>query len=122
MPTVAAGSEVVVTAKLTTVSVKIWVAFVPIPFEAVRSTGKVPLFFGTPEIFPPVNVTPLGRVPHTVIVAAGNPLAVGVKLLNSFWENVAESAEVKRGAPLTVSEKDWSAAAPTPLIALTVSV
>ena len=55
MPTVAAGSEVVVTAKLTTVSVKTWVAFVPIPFEAVRSTWNVPFFFGTPEIVPLVK-------------------------------------------------------------------
>ena len=121
MPTVAAGSEVVVTAKLTTVSVKTWVAFVPTPFEAVRSTWNVPFFFGTPEIFPLLKVTPLGRVPHSRIVAAGEPLAVAVKLPNSFWENVAESAEVNEGASLTVSENDWSAATPTPLIALTVT-
>ena len=73
MPLVPAVSEVVVTWKLTTdtVRVKLWVASAPIPLWAVKVTGKLPLWVGVPESTPPLKVPPAGSAPVWVMVDAG---------------------------------------------------
>src|ERR1700722_6045588 len=74
---------------LVTVRVKAWVA-VPAVLLAVNVSGYWPAapWLGVPARAavpsrPPVNVTPGGSCPFMVIVAAGDPLALTVKL-NAF--------------------------------------
>ena len=63
----------VITGAASTVRVKAWVAGVPTPLLAVRVIGKVPLAVGVPESTPAVDrVTPVGSVPVSVKVGAGN--------------------------------------------------
>ncbi len=67
-----------------TVNVKDWVAFVPTPLVAVKVSGYVP---PVPAAGMPLNipvagtkVTPVGRVPVTERVGAGEPVAVTVNV------------------------------------------
>lgn len=71
---------------LVMVRVKVWVA-VPLAFLAFRISGYAPaaVFAGVPEIVAvpsplPVNLTPEGSRPVLVIVGAGEPEVVTVKV------------------------------------------
>ena len=77
-----------------TVRVKAWVPGLPMPLVAVKVMGKVPAWVGVPVSLPPVKLTPVGRVPDSVMVGVGVPLAVGVKLLAAPSVKLALSAEV----------------------------
>src|SRR5207245_7880099 len=63
-----------------TVSVKLWVALLPTPLAAVNVMGYVPPVpaAGVPLSTPVValNVTPLGKVPVSLKVGVGKPVAV----------------------------------------------
>jgi hypothetical protein len=48
------------------------------PFDAVNVMGNVPLALGVPLRMPAVNVTPPGSAPDSVILGAGDPVAVTV--------------------------------------------
>jgi hypothetical protein len=101
-----------------TVSVKLWVALGRTPFCAVIVIGYVPpvLAPGVPARIPvaAVKVTPAGRVPVTLKVGAGVPVAVTVKVPAVPTVNVVVPALVIVGGWLTVNVKLWVAFAPTP--------
>jgi hypothetical protein len=106
------------------VSVKLWLAGRPTPFAAVKVTAYVP---PEPAAGVPLNtpvdalkVTPAGKVPDSLRVSAGNPLAVTVKLLALPTVNAALLALVIAGAWSIVSVKLCVAAEPTPLEAVIV--
>jgi hypothetical protein len=48
------------------------------PFDAVNVMGNVPLAVGVPLRMPALNFTPLGSAPDSVILGAGDPVAVTV--------------------------------------------
>ena len=68
------------------------------PFDAVNVIGNVPLVVGVPLRTPAMNVTPVGRAPDSVIVGAGNPVAVTVNDPAAPWANVVLLALVMTGA------------------------
>src|SRR5207245_601792 len=90
------------------VRVKLWVAFVPTPLEAVKVIGYVPPVpaAGVPlkTPVPTLNVTPPGNVPVSLRVGVGKPVAVTVKLPAVATVKVVLFALVIVGAvlPLTV--------------------
>ena len=88
-----------------TVSVKDWVTGVPIPFDAVTVIGKTPFWVDVPESTPvEVRVTPVGRVPVSLSVGAGVPVAVTVNEPRVPLVKVAEAGEVSTGVELEVAE------------------
>jgi hypothetical protein len=106
------------------VSVKVCVAGEPTPLEAVNVRLYVPpeLAAGVPLNTPvdALKVTPVGNAPDSLRVAAGNPLAVTVKLPALPTVNVALLTLVIAGAWLTVRVKLCVAGEPTPLEAVIV--
>ena len=64
----------------------------------------MPACVGVPESTPPAKDTPVGRDPDSVIVGAGKPVAVGVKLEGLPWMKVAEVGEVMDGGASTGNE------------------
>ena len=72
-----------------TVSVKLWVAAVPTPLVGVKVIGKVPVAVAVPDRTPLAKVTPAGRAPASVMVGAGLPVAVTVKVPAVPWVKVA---------------------------------
>jgi hypothetical protein len=83
-----------------TVSVKLWIAFVPTPLLAVNVIGYIPVVpdAGMPLSTPPLNVTPLGNVPDSLIAGAGNPVAVTLNVPDEPTVNVVLMALVIAGA------------------------
>ena len=88
---------------------KFWVTD-PTELVAFNFTWQTPpaLALGFPEMvavppLPAVKCNPLGNVPVSVIVAAGDPLVFTVKLKGLDVFAVAVGAEVKAGACLTVT-------------------
>ena len=91
-----------------TVKLKFCVTLVPL--LAVKTNGKVPVEEGVPEIsnWPAlgVNVKPDGGVPEVrLIVGAGLPVAITVKLFEEPVENVVAAALVNAGAGLRLRVK-----------------
>ena len=91
---------------LVMVRVKAWVA-VPFTLLAVRVSGYTPAaaFAGVPEIVAVpspllVNLTPEGSWPVLVMVGAGEPDVVTVKVNRVPAGSVASGLLVKAGAPL----------------------
>lgn len=89
---------------LVTVRVSAWVA-VPFLFLAVRVSGYTPAaaFTGVPEIVAvpsplSANFTPLGSAPILVILGAGSPVVVTVKVNATLKVAVALEPLVKTGA------------------------
>ena len=106
-----------------TVSVNCWVLAGAVLLVAVRVRGYLPPVptAGVPDSRPTVESdTPFGRVPFSVKVGAGNPLAVAVNV--PFWPavNVVEAALVIAGASFTVSVNCWVASGATPFAAVNV--
>src|SRR5207245_3753352 len=101
-----------------------WVALLPTPLAAVNVMGYVPPVpaAGVPLSTPVValNVTPLGKVPVSLKVGVGKPVAVTVKLPAVPTVNVVLLALVMVGAWFTVSVKLCVAFVPTPLAAVNV--
>ena len=104
-----------------------WVASVPTPLLAVTVTVVTPpLPVGVPESTPLLRLRP---IPDSVAlsalltekVGAGNPLAEKVNEPAAPSVKVAALALVNAGASPTVSVKLCVAAAPTPLLAVTVN-
>ena len=77
---------------------KLWVTGGPKPLDAVKVIGKVPVTVGVPESTPPEKVTPAGRVPDSVMVGVGVPVAVGVNEPALPLTNCVLVAEVNAGA------------------------
>ena len=77
---------------------------------------------GVPDSTPVValRVTPVGRVPVSVNVGAGNPVAVTVKVPAVPTVKVVALPEVMAGAWSTVSVKLWVAFGRLPLDAVMV--
>jgi hypothetical protein len=107
--------------------VKFWVAFGETPLAAVNVIGYVPALLaeGVPASVPVpfpllVNVTPLGSVPELVIVGAGEPVVVTVKVPADPATNVVAFGLVNAGAVLTVRVKFWVAFGEMPLVAVKV--
>ena len=73
------------------------------------------LTVGVPLSAPWLKFTPDGRAPDSVMVGAGVPVAVTLKLLALPSVKVALSPEVINGGPSTVRVKDWVASGLTPL-------
>ena len=92
--------ELTVGAAVTTLSVKFCFAGVSIPFEAVSMIGNVPVTVGVPDRTPPLNVTPAGSVPDSVMVGVGLPEAVNVKVPAEPFVKVVEAAEVNAAGEL----------------------
>src|SRR5580704_228450 len=104
-----------------TVRVKLWVADGATPLLAVMVIGNDPLWVGVPARIPAeVSVTPVGRVPVSLKVGAGVPVAVTVKDPAVPSVKVVTLAEVIAGGASTVRVKPWEAAGATPLLAVTV--
>jgi hypothetical protein len=108
-----------------TVSVKLCVAFVPVPFCAVMAIGKTPPAPapGVPPSTPVVEfkVTPAGNAPVSLNVGAGNPVAATVKVPNVPTVNVVLFPLVITGAKFTVRVKFCVAFVPMPFCAVIVS-
>ena len=81
-----------------TVSVKFCTALGEMPFDAVNVIGNVPLAVGVPLRTPALKVTPVGSAPDSVIVGAGNPVAVTVNEPATPTVNVVLFALVMAGA------------------------
>ena len=79
---------------LPTVRVKAWVALTPIPLDAVKVIGNVPVSVGVPESTLPLKVTPVGSAPDSVTVGDGLPVVVTVNVLDDPSANEALFAEV----------------------------
>ena len=105
-----------------TVRVNVWVASLPMPFEAVRVTVWVPPVSaaGVPEIAPAVKVTPDGRPAPAPSVGTGKPVAVIVNVPGVPATKVEWSAELICGASSTVRVKPWTASGPKPFDAVRV--
>jgi hypothetical protein len=107
-----------------TVSVKLCVALGDTPLEAVIVSGYVPLvpLAGVPPSTPVVllSITPLGRVPFSENVGAGNPLAVTVNDDTNPDPNKILAALVIAGAWFTASVKLCVALGRLPLDAVKV--
>src|ERR1017187_8253309 len=90
------------------------------PFDAVNVMGNVPLAVGVPLKTPALKVTPAGSAPDSVIVGAGNPVAVTVNDPAAPSVNVVLLALVMAGACLMVSVKFCTALGKTPFDAVNV--
>ena len=100
---------------------KLCVAFVPTPFDAVTVIENDPVCVGVPLRTPPaLRVTPVGSAPVSLNVGAGKPVAVTVKELTVLIRNAALFALVMAGAWFTVSVKLCVAFGVTPLAAVIV--
>jgi hypothetical protein len=78
--------------------VKFCTALGETPFDAVNVMLNVPLAVGVPLRTPALKVTPAGSAPDSVIVGAGNPVAVTVNEPAAPWVNVVLLALVMAGA------------------------
>jgi hypothetical protein len=112
-----------------TVRVKLWVAGEPTPLVAVMVMGYVPPvpLAGVPaRVAVPlplsVKVTPVGSVPDSPSDAAGNPVAVTVKVPADPVVNVVEAADDTAGAWSIANVNVWVADEPAPLLATMVTV
>jgi hypothetical protein len=109
-----------------TVSVKLWVAAVPMPLEAVKLKAYVPEVpaAGVPLKAPvlELNVTPLGSAPVSLRVGVGKPVAVIVNEPELPTVKVVAVALVIAGAWFTVNVKLWVALGLTPLDAVKVRI
>jgi hypothetical protein len=103
-----------------TVSEKLWVALGVTPLLAVKEIEKLPDCVGVPDSTPPENVTPVGRVPDSLIVGVGKPMAVTVNVPRFPVTKVVLFALVMPGAWFTVRVKLFVALGVTPLLALKV--
>src|SRR5208337_3558153 len=110
-----------------TVRVKVWVAGLPTPLEAVKCREYVPPVpaAGVPlSVAVPLplsaNITPLGKAPVSLRLGVGEPVAVTVKLPAAPTVKAALLALVMAGAWLTVRVKVWAVGLPTPLEAVKV--
>jgi hypothetical protein len=90
------------------------------PFDAVNVMANVPLAVGVPLKTPALNVTPAGSAPDSVIVGAGNPVAVTVNEPAAPSVNVVLLALVMIGAWLTVNVKFCTALGKMPFDAVNV--
>ncbi len=70
------------------------------PLVAVSVIGKLPVWVGVPVIVLPVNVTPVGSVPDSVITGVGEPEAVGVNVPFTPSAKVVDEADVKAAGEL----------------------
>src|SRR5580658_173586 len=86
----------------------------------MKAMGNFPFAVGVPESIPPLNVTPVGRVPDSVIVGAGKPVAVTVKVPATPLVKVVRDGDVMAGAWVTVSVKAWVAFGAIPFVAVIV--
>jgi hypothetical protein len=69
------------------------VAAFPVPTLADKVTLKVPVTVGLPEITPPIlRVTPVGSLPVSVMVGAGQPDDAAMKEPAWFLVKVAVAA------------------------------
>ena len=78
-----------------------WVASAPAPLWAVKVIGKVPLTEAAPFSTPPEKVTPLGSAPDSLMVGAGDPVAVTVNDPAVPLANLALLTEVMVAAAVT---------------------
>jgi muconolactone delta-isomerase len=85
---------------VTTVSVKLWTAFVPTSLLAVNVIGYVPAVpdAGMPLRTPALKVTPLGKFPDSLIAGTGNPAAITLNVPDEPVVNVVLVALVIAGA------------------------
>ena len=106
-----------------TISVKVRVALVPTPFVATMFSVKVPLCSGVPLSKPAlVKVTPVGRVLAVLKLGVGYPLALKRKLpAMPVWKRVLLLLVIA-ACSLTLNVKFCVAAAPTPLLAVIVTM
>ena len=106
-----------------TKSVKVWVALAPTPFVATMFSVKGPLCSGVPLSKPAlVKVTPVGRVLAVLKLGVGKPLAVKVKLpALPVWKPVLLLLVIA-ACSFTLKVKLCVAAAPTPLLAVIVTM
>src|ERR1700691_617841 len=90
----------VIAGALPTVSVNVCTALLPTPLLAVNVilNGLPVVDVGVPLSTPFVKLTPLGSAPDPVIVGAGTPRAVGVKLPPAPAAKVVLFALVNAGA------------------------
>lgn len=77
----------------------------PAALVAVNVMGNVPAVVGVPVNAPPVNVTPEGRAPDSVIVGVGLPVAEGVNVLLAPVVKVTLAGLVNTGALLRLRVK-----------------
>jgi hypothetical protein len=108
-----------------TVSVKVCVPSAPAPLWAMIVNEYVPPLpaAGVPLSVPVVaSVTPLGSAPVSLMVGAGNPVAVTVNVPAVPTVKVVLVALVIAAGWFTVSVKVWTASAPAPLCAVNVMV
>src|SRR5579862_9286659 len=119
-PGVVEASAVVVIRRPVIVTVRSWTACGAMPLSATIPIWYVPSLSGVPDNTPPVNVIPLGIVPVAVIVGAGLPVAVGVKVPLEPRGVEKELADVMTGASPTIKVNAWVASGKTPLLALIV--
>jgi hypothetical protein len=112
----------VIAAAWFTVSVKFCVASVPTPLWAVNVIANVPLAAGVPPRIPvaALKVTPAGRVPVSLSVGAGEPVAVTVNEPATPAVKVVLFALVITGGWFTVSVKACVAFVPIPFWAVKV--
>ena len=68
------------------------------------------------------KVTPAGKVPVSLIVGVGLPVAITVKVFGWRGVKVVLSGLVIAGASFTVRVNEWVASGRTPLAALIVNV
>ena len=105
-----------------TISEKLWTKLEPNPLAAVKLMLYVPAVVvpGIPLSTPvdALNVTPLGKVPASLSVGAGEPVAVTVNVPACPAVKLVVLALVIAGACRTVKVKLCTAAEPTPLEAV----
>ena len=103
-------------------SVKSWLAFGATPFCAAIVIRYAPLAVGVPDRIPvaALNVTPVGSVPVSLNVGAGDPVAVTVNVPAVPSEKAAAFALVIAGGEFTVSVKFWLAFGAIPFCAANV--
>jgi hypothetical protein len=105
-----------------TISEKLWTKLEPTPLAAVKLMLYVPAVVvpGVPLSTPveALNVTPLGKVPASLSVGGGKPVAVTVNVPASPTVKLVVLALVIAGACWTVRIKLCTAAEPTPLEAV----
>jgi hypothetical protein len=122
--TVPESVQFVVQLATVTFSVKVCVAFVPIPLLAVNDKLSVPTVTAVVQERVPVplplswNETPVGNANVSVSDGIGKPVVVTVNEPATPAVALAEVALVIAGAACTVSVKAWVAFEPTPLLAV----
>ena len=104
-----------------TVRLKLWVASGVVPLIAEIVSGYTPpdVALGVPDSVPELDrVTPLGKAPVSVNVAAGKPVVANVKDPGVPAVNVALFSELNCGTVPTIRLKYCAASAPIPLVAV----